>query len=268
MTDCDGCHACDGWQHNPSAVFLLEMLVKLVAYGVLGYVQDKMNLFDGIVVGVSMLEIALSNKGSFSSLRTLRVLRIFKLVRSWRSLHKFLTTVYITVLSLGNFLVVVLLAIFVFALLGMQVFGGQYPDGDPTLKPRANFDHIFAAMQTVLEILLGEDWNTTMYTFVSISGHNAVLYFICVLIVGNYLYVAPTARTLPLLVELSQARASLFSRVAQRTPQHCSHASPSGSHARNLHATDRLPLSATVRRPPHLLKTQPEARAGGGAWGT
>ena len=60
-----------------------------------------MNLFDGVVVGVSMLEIALSNKGSFSSLRTLRVLRILKLVRSWRSLHKFLTTVYITVLSLG-----------------------------------------------------------------------------------------------------------------------------------------------------------------------
>jgi hypothetical protein len=40
-----------------------------------------MNLFDGVVVAVSVLEISLSNKGSFSSLRTLRVLRIFKLVR-------------------------------------------------------------------------------------------------------------------------------------------------------------------------------------------
>ena len=31
----------------------------------------------------------------------------------------------------------------------MQVFGGAYPNDDPALKPRANFDHIFAAMQTV-----------------------------------------------------------------------------------------------------------------------
>jgi hypothetical protein len=149
-------------------------------------------------------------------------------VRSWKSLHKFLTTVYITLLSLGNFLVVVVLAIFVFALLGMQVcpprsdlryqtlavirphnpcavsivvltanhggvlqvFGGQY-QGPPELSPRSHFDNIFAAMQTVFELLIGDDWPSTMYQFVEISGHYAVFYFVGVLMVGNYLYVPP-----------------------------------------------------------------------------
>jgi hypothetical protein len=71
------------------------------------------------------------------------------------------------------------------------VFGGQY-QGPPELSPRSHFDNIFAAMQTVFELLIGDDWNTTMYQFVEISGHYAVFYFVGVLIVGNYLYALPT----------------------------------------------------------------------------
>ena len=60
---------------------MLELLLKLTGLGFVEYVRDRMNIFDGIVTVVSVLEIALSGSGSVSVFRTFRLLRLFKLVR-------------------------------------------------------------------------------------------------------------------------------------------------------------------------------------------
>jgi len=36
-------------------IFAIEMTIKLFAYGFLGYVRDSMNLFDGIIVLISLV---------------------------------------------------------------------------------------------------------------------------------------------------------------------------------------------------------------------
>ena len=62
--------------------------------------------------------------------------------------------------SLGNFSLIVLLVIFIYALLGMQIFGGKFAFGEDGIDhPRTNFDTLLDAIMTVFQILTGEDWN-------------------------------------------------------------------------------------------------------------
>ena len=64
------------------------MAIKLFALNIGGYVRDSMNVFDGLIVIFSIVDIALMGivkLGALKSLRilrTLRVLRVTKLLRS------------------------------------------------------------------------------------------------------------------------------------------------------------------------------------------
>ena len=62
-----------------------------------------------------------------------------------------------SIASIVALLVLLCLFIFIFALLGMQLFGGafNFPDGTPD----ANFDTFVISLLTVFQVLTGEDWN-------------------------------------------------------------------------------------------------------------
>jgi len=76
---------------------------------------------------------------------------------------------------------------FIFALLGMELFG--YELGSP--PPRSNFDTIGAALVTVFVIITGEDWNENLAIALgATSAGKAVPYFCILYAVGNYLRVS------------------------------------------------------------------------------
>jgi hypothetical protein len=171
-----------------SVAFMVELVLKVVALGVTEYSRDRFNLFDAVVVVMSIVELAVASSGSLSALRAFRILRVLKLIRTWRSLQKFLYTIYLTVLDLGNFSFIVGLTIFIFALLGMQVFGGKMCGlGDDGEVPRHHFDTLLWALVTVFQVLTGEDWNAVMYDAMAASGSWAALYFVALLVIGNFL---------------------------------------------------------------------------------
>ena len=167
--------------------FMVEMVLKIAGLGPREYVGDSFNIFDAVVVLISIIELAMANSGSLSALRSFRILRVLKLVRSWTTLQRFLYTVYITVLSLGEFAFIVVLAIFIFALLGMQLFGGKMCGLDDGETPRHNFDTLLWALVTVFQVLTGEDWNAVMYDGVAANGSWSALYFVLLLVIGNFL---------------------------------------------------------------------------------
>lgn len=91
--------------------------------------------------------------------------------------------------SIISLLFLLFLFILIFALLGMQLFGGQFnfPEGTPP----TNFNTFPIALLTVFQILTGEDWNEVMYQgIVSQGGHKKgmiySLYFIILTLFGNY----------------------------------------------------------------------------------
>ena len=174
-----------------TAAFAAELLLKLLGLGIEEYFQDAFNAFDALVVVISLVELLLSDSGSLSALRSFRILRVLKLIRSWRTLQKFLYTMYATAALLGEFAFVVVLAVFIFALLGMQIFGGKMcatsdAHGEPEI-PRHNFDTLPWALVTVFQVLTGEDWNAVMYDATLASGSWSSLYFVALLVIGNFL---------------------------------------------------------------------------------
>ena len=170
-------------------VFAVEAFLKIIGLGISEYSADRWNMFDLIVVAVSLIEIAMGNAGSImSAFRALRILRVVKLIRGWTSLQQFLLQVFKTVMELGNFLLIVLITIFIFALLGMQHFGGKFDFPDEGV-PRHNFDTLIWSIVTVFQILTGEDWNAVMYDGVRATNSLATLYFILLLVVGNFIVV-------------------------------------------------------------------------------
>ncbi len=64
-------------------VFTVEMGLKLLAYSPLGYVRDGMNVFDGIIVILSLVEILFLQSGNkaVSAFRAVRIFRTFRVLR-------------------------------------------------------------------------------------------------------------------------------------------------------------------------------------------
>ena len=74
-------------------IFFLEMVMKMIGMGVKGYMRDKFNIFDAIIVVLSSIDLIISlttfntqteGNNSISAFRAFRLLRIFKLVKSWK----------------------------------------------------------------------------------------------------------------------------------------------------------------------------------------
>ena len=54
-------------------------------------------------------------------------------------------------------------------------------------QPRPNFDDIFWAFVTIFQVLTGEDWNAVMYDGMRTTGTWACVYFILLVVIGNYI---------------------------------------------------------------------------------
>ncbi|KXZ52368.1 hypothetical protein GPECTOR_9g412 [Gonium pectorale] len=112
--------------------FFLELLLKLFAFGVVRYFRDGMNIFDFIVVLISMVEFimdvipSVSGVGPLSVLRAFRLLRIFRLARSWKELNFIIRALFRSVTSTTYLLLLTLLFLFISALMGMQLFGYKF----------------------------------------------------------------------------------------------------------------------------------------------
>ncbi|XP_075384232.1 voltage-dependent R-type calcium channel subunit alpha-1E isoform X2 [Tenrec ecaudatus] len=175
-------------------LFLLEMSVKMYGMGPRLYFHSSFNCFDfGVTVG-SIFEVvwAIFRPGTsfgISVLRALRLLRIFKVTKYWASLRNLVVSLMSSMKSIISLLFLLFLFIVVFALLGMQLFGGRFNFNDGT--PSANFDTFPAAIMTVFQILTGEDWNEVMYNGIRSqggvsSGMWSAIYFIVLTLFGNY----------------------------------------------------------------------------------
>lgn len=149
-------------------LFLIEMILKLIAHGLYDYVIDGFNCFDGCIVIISILELFASSSGGsgLSVLRTFRLLRILKLVRFMPALRRQLVIMLRTLDNVAVFFALLVLFIFIFSILGMNLFGCKFcetlPDGSERCD-RKNFNSLLWSLVTVFQILTQEDWNVSKH---------------------------------------------------------------------------------------------------------
>nr|XP_033479939.1 voltage-dependent T-type calcium channel subunit alpha-1I-like [Epinephelus lanceolatus] len=172
-----------------TSMFSLEMILKLTAFGSFNYLRNPYNVFDGIIVIISVCEIIGQSDGGLSVLRTFRLLRVLKLVRFMPALRRQLVVLMKTMDNVATFCMLLMLFIFIFSILGMHIFGCKFSlkteTGD-TVPDRKNFDSLLWAIVTVFQILTQEDWNAVLYNGMAATSPLAALYFVALMTFGNY----------------------------------------------------------------------------------
>ncbi|AWP04538.1 Sodium channel protein [Scophthalmus maximus] len=173
-----------------TGIFTAEMVLKLVAMDPYYYFQQGWNIFDGVIVCLSLMELGLSNVEGLSVLRSFRLLRVFKLAKSWPTLNTLIKIIGNSVGALGNLTLVLAIIVFIFAVVGMQLFGKNYQDFVCKISidcqlPRWHMKDFFHSFLIVFRVLCGE-WIETMWDCMEVAGQPlCILVFMLVMVIGN-----------------------------------------------------------------------------------
>ncbi|EGR32725.1 hypothetical protein IMG5_072530 [Ichthyophthirius multifiliis] len=177
-------------------IFIAEMAAKLLAFGPLGYLRDRMNIFDGSIVLLSIFELIFFSGGNsavsaFRSVRifrTFRVLRVTRLLRGLEFMGKIISVIMITLDSFIYIALLLFLFIYIYTLLGMQIYGGQL--NQKNIDIRQNFDDFQSAFITVFQLVTLENWNDILYkTFNSdINKGVTTIYLVSWIFIGNWTF--------------------------------------------------------------------------------
>nr|XP_061813751.1 sodium channel protein type 8 subunit alpha-like isoform X8 [Nerophis lumbriciformis] len=173
-----------------TGIFAGEMFAKLVAMDPYYYFQEGWNCFDGFIVSLSLVELGLQDVEGLSVLRSFRLLRVFKLAKSWPTLNMLIKIIGNSVGALGNLTLVLAIIVFIFAVVGMQLFGKNYKDcvckiADNCKLPRWHMHDFFHSFLIVFRVLCGE-WIETMWDCMEVAGQTMCLtVFMMVMVIGN-----------------------------------------------------------------------------------
>uniref|UniRef100_A0A8B9GGT0 Sodium channel protein n=1 Tax=Amazona collaria TaxID=241587 RepID=A0A8B9GGT0_9PSIT len=173
-----------------TGIFTAEMFLKLIAMDPYYYFQEGWNIFDGFIVSLSLMELGLADVEGLSVLRSFRLLRVFKLAKSWPTLNMLIKIIGNSVGALGNLTLVLAIIVFIFAVVGMQLFGKSYKECvckiNPECElPRWHMHDFFHSFLIVFRVLCGE-WIETMWDCMEVAGQAmCLIVFMMVMVIGN-----------------------------------------------------------------------------------
>ncbi|XP_076004908.1 sodium channel protein type 2 subunit alpha-like isoform X2 [Genypterus blacodes] len=173
-----------------TGIFTAEMCFKIIALDPYYYFQEGWNIFDGIIVSLSLMELGLANVEGLSVLRSFRLLRVFKLAKSWPTLNMLIKIIGNSVGALGNLTLVLAIIVFIFAVVGMQLFGKSYKEFVCKISkecelPRWHMHDFFHSFLIVFRVLCGE-WIETMWDCMEVAGQSmCLIVFMMVMVIGN-----------------------------------------------------------------------------------
>jgi voltage-gated sodium channel len=124
------------------AVFTVEVLAKLIAYGT-RFWRNPWHVFDFFVVGIALIP----GTGPFSVLRVLRLLRLVSMVPKLRFIVEALLRAIPGIASILGLLVLVF---YVFAIIATGLFRDSHPEWFGTLG---------ASMYTLFQVMTLESWS-------------------------------------------------------------------------------------------------------------
>lgn len=115
-----------------------------------------------------------------SIFRAFRLLRVFRLARQWSSFHQMMVKIAATLKDVFTFFLLLLIAVFVLALLGVELYANQVKfdsnnrpvpsNSTEGVSPRLNFDSFLHGTVSVFVCLIGEDWQLIMHDVIRATG--------------------------------------------------------------------------------------------------
>ncbi|CAM9717325.1 unnamed protein product, partial [Phaeothamnion confervicola] len=179
-----------------TALFVAEMCLKMTVLGLRHYWSRPFNIFDAFISVASLVEVCASSAaGSLGSMRTVRMFRLFRLMRVGRlaeAAKSIVGVVFKSAADMWPILALLLLVMFIFSVLGMQLFGTHLtPSSDAySTMPQARqvrFDTFFWSFIQVFTVITGNNWVDLMYTSMSFTSPVASLFFIVLIVIGQWM---------------------------------------------------------------------------------
>ena len=140
-----------------TSIFTFECFLKLLALSK-DFFKNGWNNFDLIIVSASLIDLTFELVDGLSVIRGLRLLRVLKLAQSWTTMKVLLSIIISSIGALGNLTFVLVIVIYIFAVIGMQLFSKDYTLDKfyPDPIPRWNFNDFFHSFMMIFRILCGE----------------------------------------------------------------------------------------------------------------
>ncbi|XP_069383298.1 voltage-dependent L-type calcium channel subunit alpha-1D isoform X13 [Paralichthys olivaceus] len=151
-----------------TGVFTVEMILKLIAFKPRGYVGDPWNVFDALVVIGSVVDIILSQNTedsariSITFFRLFRVMRLVKLLSRGEGIRTLLWTFIKSFQALPYVALLIAMLFFIYAVIGMQVFGKIAMVDGTQINRNNNFQTFPQAVLMLFRCATGEAWQEIM----------------------------------------------------------------------------------------------------------
>lgn len=152
--------------------FVLEITLKMYAMEK-NFFRSTWNIFDMAVILISIIPSA----GSFAVLRALRVLRTLRLLTNIPKLKIIIESLVHAVPSIGWISVLLIIIYYIFAVIGTNLFGVEYPKYFGTLGD---------TMYTLFQIMTLESWSSAIARPILESSPFAAIYFVVFILIATY----------------------------------------------------------------------------------
>jgi len=193
-------------------IFFIEIMMRLMILGPKKFGYNHFDKLDFVIIWLNMSDIIylttngidiFHSESSYSSImkciKTMRILRFLVGLQYWPRGSVLFIEMIKALVKTKEFIVLVVISIFVGALVGMEFFAYRIrfindEEDIPTdfslgSPPRLNYDGIGSALMTTTMICLNEEWNTIMYEHMRILGTKVGVYFITILLIGEVILI-------------------------------------------------------------------------------
>ncbi|TNV88166.1 hypothetical protein FGO68_gene13672 [Halteria grandinella] len=203
-----------------TCLFTLETIIKLLSLGFGMFTKDSMNSVDAVIVIISTIELISqsvisgmkggSTLSAFRIIRIFRVMRVLRMMRLLRQLQSMQIIIGVIKRSIKSFMyiaILLLIFLFIYAILAMQLFGDIYSTHYPynsaviqTPLSRANYDTFHNAFINVFQVMTITNWHIILYDTMYYTSESAgggsqglymravtALYFVSFILIGNYI---------------------------------------------------------------------------------
>ncbi len=155
------------------ALFVFELVVKLVAYG-RRFFLNGWNVFDFVIVGVSVAPVY----GNLSILRALRILRVLRLLSVVPQLRRVVEALLKAIPGMGAIIGVLSLVFYVGSVLSTKMFGEAFPH---------LFGSIGGSMYSLFQIMTLESWSMGIVRPVMAEYPYAWVFFVPFIFVTSFM---------------------------------------------------------------------------------
>lgn len=96
-----------------------------------------------------------------------------------------------SLVDISSFSVLLFLLMFIYILLGMELFSIKMDDESTPTKakiPRNNFNTFFSSFIVIFTVLTGENWDETMLQYARYESITAILFFVSLIIIGVMIF--------------------------------------------------------------------------------